>query len=154
MPTTRRVVVVSAAVAVVLLGLGVVAPRPDAARAVDDPAVRLEQHLTAVEAAVAANDLSGAVLRWHDAYTAALATRQWEPMVRVGDAAMSVASIATYKKGFEQSARGAYLVAHDRARRVMSDEGRLRAADSLAALGDERLARALRQLTAAVTTDE
>jgi len=88
-----------------------------------------ETDLQWVDEALAAHDVSGAVLLWRDAYGAALSSRGWEPMLAVGEASVRIGQTA--------KARQSYLTALFRARQQRSLEGVLRTTDAFAALGDE-----------------
>jgi hypothetical protein len=96
--------------------------------------------VAAVDQALASHDISGAVRAWHDAYGAALASREWEPMVAVGDAFVRIGEAARARRGAAPNARQAYLVALLRTRRDGSADGALRVAAAFAALGDRAVA--------------
>ena len=56
-------------------------------------------HVALVDDALSLGDASAAVNAWYDAYGTALATRQWEPMLRVGDAFVRVGATAKSRDG-------------------------------------------------------
>ena len=96
-------------------------------------------HVAQVDAALGRGDVSAAVQRWHDAYGAALASREWEAMVAVGDAFRRVGVVASSREGAKANARQAYLLALIRARRDGSVDGMLSAARGFAELGDREV---------------
>jgi hypothetical protein len=102
--------------------------------------------LVGVHDAVAAGDASAAAYRWREAYTLALATRAWEPLIEVGDAALRRAALSEARRGDEANAREAYMAAVLRARRAGSAEGTLRSAEAFARLGDRETARVVRAM--------
>ena len=93
-----------------------------------------------VDEALAQQNLSSANQAWHDAYRAALASRRWDRMVEVGDAALRIGEVAGARGAAEPLARKSYLAALLRARQEQSLEGVLRAAEAFAALGDLEVA--------------
>jgi hypothetical protein len=90
-------------------------------------------HLVALAEARAAQDGRMAGLAYQDAYHSALASRRWEGMADVGDAAVDL--------GDTRRARIAFLTTAYRARDVRSAAGVLRAVDGFSALDDLRVAR-------------
>ena len=97
--------------------------------------------LRTVEEALARHDISTAERAWHDAYVAALHSRErWEGMLEVGDATLRIGEAANSRTTAEPQARSAYLSALLRARRQRSVEGVLRTGDAFAALGDRPMA--------------
>jgi hypothetical protein len=94
-------------------------------------------HLRGADEALARSDLSAAVRARHDAYGAALGSRQrWDGMLAVGDLARRIGAAAgTRQQGIAQ-ARQAYLVAFVRARQQGSLDGVLRTIEAFAELGD------------------
>src|SRR5690349_15441845 len=58
-----------------------------------------------VDEALARGDRSGAEWVWHDAYAKALAAREWEGMLAVGDAYLRIADAAHGRKVGEMTAR-------------------------------------------------
>ena len=109
-----------------------------------DRTTALSERLSALDAAVAERDRTGAVLTWWDAYGLALGTRKWDAMATVGDAALKVDALLNPggpgPSGFRAEARQAYLVALFRARDAGAPEGIERVADAFAALGDDEVA--------------
>jgi len=96
--------------------------------------------LKAVDAALVRKDVDGALRAWREAYNAAFASRQWKPMLDVGDAYRAIGRVAGERDEFAGKAREVYLTGFLRARRIRSVEGVLKAADAFAALGDQTLA--------------
>jgi hypothetical protein len=97
-----------------------------------------------MDRALAAGQTPGATAAWQEAYVAAHVSRGWAGMIAVGDAALRAARTGGAPELFEPRARRAYLTALLRARRQLSREGVLAAADGFSRLGDreaERLAR-------------
>ena len=84
-------------------------------------------------------DVSGAVRGWHDAHLAALASRRWEGMIEVGDAALRMAAIAPPRRSWEPRAREAYMAALFRARSERSVDGVLRATEGFGTLNDRHV---------------
>jgi hypothetical protein len=103
-----------------------------------------------LDRALAAGNVSAAASVWPVAWHAALATRRWDAMLAVGDAAVRLGRRSRTSSAAHTDARRAYLLAFERARRERSTEGVLRVAEAFAALGDRdvvhdalRVARAL-----------
>lgn len=96
--------------------------------------------LRAADEALQANNPRRAARELQTAYLAALASRKWEGMMAVGDAARRVGEAAGAPKDTLPRARRAYLTAVLRARAEASLEGVLRAAEAFAALGDRTVA--------------
>jgi len=109
----------------------------------DDAAILVER-LAVLDGAIARRDMSVAIAAWGEAYTAALATRRWDAMVDVGDAAARIDSLSGnvrgYLIGFRAEARLAYLRALSRARHARSEDGIARVARAFEALGDTDVA--------------
>jgi hypothetical protein len=99
-----------------------------------------EAHLAAIDRALADDHVSAAVLAWHDAYGAALATGRWEPLVEVGDAFVRIGAAASSISGSRANARLAYLAALTRAQGDGSVDGVRRVARAFEALGDHAVA--------------
>lgn len=97
-------------------------------------------HLGVIDRALAADDVTVAVLAWHDAYGAALATGRWEPLVEVGDAFVRIGDAASSISGSRANARLAYLGALTRAQRDGSVDGVRHVAQAFQALGDHAVA--------------
>jgi len=95
--------------------------------------------LARVDAALAAKDVSAAIMAWHDGYGAALASREWEAMLAMGDASLRIGHAAGVRAGFDAKARQSYLTALFRARAQRSLDGVLRATGGFAALGDRQV---------------
>ena len=93
-------------------------------------------HLEAMDAAIAANNASAAVLAWRHAYSAALEQPGWRVLAHVAGAAMRIAVIPGFRKAAESRARESYWTALFRARRQGSLNGVLDAAEAFGTLGD------------------
>ena len=93
-------------------------------------------HLEAMDAAIAANNASAAVLSWRHAYAAALDQPGWRGLVEVAGAALRIGTIPGFKKAAESRARESYWTALFRARRQGSLNGVLDTAEAFGALGD------------------
>ena len=92
-----------------------------------------------IDRAVGRNDVTGAMRAWHDAYTDALRSRGWLPMVEAGNAYLKIGRAAGSLRAAEAKAREAYLIALFRARRDGDVDGLLQVAESFAALGDREV---------------
>ena len=92
-----------------------------------------------VDEALARGDRSGAEWVWHDAYAKALAAREWEGMLAVGDAYLRIADVAHGRKVGEMTARTLYLAALYRARQEGVLHGVLEAAERFLQLGDREM---------------
>ena len=135
--TRIAVLIVVAALAIALAVIEALAgqnERPDTA------APQWAQHLHRADAALRRNNVGGADRAWHDAYVAALGTRQWEGMLAVGDAALRVGDTPRARLAASTKARQAYLGALFRARDDASLAGLLDVAHAFAVLGDTALA--------------
>jgi hypothetical protein len=93
-------------------------------------------HLEAMDAAIATNNASAAVLAWRHAYSAALEQPGWRVLAHVAGAAMRIATIPGFRKAAESRARESYWTALFRARRQGSLNGVLDAAEAFGTLGD------------------
>ena len=96
--------------------------------------------LAAVDRALRARDISGAMAAWHPAYSAALRDRRWVGLIDVADARLRIERAAGYQKAGEAKARELYLMALFRARHEESVAGVLRAAIAFDQLGDHEVA--------------
>jgi hypothetical protein len=74
---------------------------------------------------------------WHEAYSAALGSRQWEGMVAVGDAYLRIAAASGTGRAARARARQSYVTALYRARAAGSVDGVLRVAQAFKDLGDQ-----------------
>jgi len=92
----------------------------------------------AVDEALSRKDVAAAERAWHEAYLDALASRRWEGMVAVGDAAL--------RMGARPKARQSYLLALQRARGAGSAEGAQRVAQAFEELGDREVAEMCRRI--------
>jgi len=91
-------------------------------------------YLAVVERELERGRVDAAVRAWHDAYSAALASRSWESMIAVGDAFRAIGRASGSVHGARMNAREAYLSALIRARREGSVDGALRSAEAFRAL--------------------
>ena len=96
--------------------------------------------LKAVHEALGKKDVNAALRSWQEAYRAAFASRQWKPMLDVGDAYLAIGRVASDHDDFAGKAREVYLTGLLRARRIRSIEGVLKAGDAFAAIGDQAVA--------------
>lgn len=108
------------------------------------------RYLENVRAAVAGQDVHGAVRAWQDAYTVAEASRSWEGLLELGDEVLRIGELAGIGKASEPKARRLYLAAFFRVRRDRSLEGALRTAEAFAALGDRVIVEQALTLAAAL----
>ncbi len=92
--------------------------------------------LERADAALAGDDVGGALRAWRAAYTSALGSRRWDAMLDVGDAYLRIGGRAHMRNLYETKAREAYLIALFRARREGALDGVLRTGQAFAALGD------------------
>jgi hypothetical protein len=134
---TKRVIVMAAGVvwAALVIALAIVEAISTAGDERQPPpgmSAPWADHLVALAEARAAQDRRMAGLAYQDAYSSALASRRWEGMADVGDAALGLGDV--------RRARIAYLTAAYRARGVRSAAGVLRAVDGFSALGDLKVA--------------
>jgi hypothetical protein len=138
-----RLNISAAMLALVLLGLAGIwlsAPRPlDAEVEARQAPALWATHLEEVELALATGDRVRAVRAWTNAWTAALASRRWQPLIDVGDAALRVGDATASTSIGQVNARQAYRAALIRARAQRPVDGVLRAAESFAALGDRHV---------------
>jgi hypothetical protein len=93
-------------------------------------------YLDIVEKELEHGHVDVAVRAWHDAYGAALASRNWESMIAVGDAFMVIGRASGTPGGARMNAREAYLTALIRARRDLSVDGAIRSAEAFRELDD------------------
>jgi hypothetical protein len=96
-------------------------------------------HLTAVDAALAARDVPGALRAWHEAYGPALGGRRWESFAEAGDAYLRIARASGSPAGGILRARDLYLSALFRASGAGSLDGVLRLASAFVELGDDEV---------------
>lgn len=120
----------------------------------DGRGASLSDRLASMDAAIARGDRTRAIYEWRDAYGLALKTREWEPMVRVGDAAARIGALASLPtlepSGFRAEARQAYLLALFRARDAGARDGIERVAAAFTALGDADMAARARTIVVKV----
>jgi hypothetical protein len=96
-------------------------------------------YLNEIESALATGDPTRAARAWPDAWTAAHASRRWEPLLDVGDAALRIGAATNSSRTARTNARQAYRAALFRARAQHSVDGVLRTADAFAGLGDREM---------------
>lgn len=96
-------------------------------------------HLDVVQKELEQGHVDAAVRAWQDAYGAALAVRNWESMIAVGDAFMVIGRASGAARGARMNARQAYLTALIRARRDRAVDGAIRSAEAFQALDDRAL---------------
>jgi hypothetical protein len=104
--------------------------------------------LARVDTALGRGDVAAALRAWRDAYVEALDDRGWRAMVDVGEAAIRIADAAGTRRGYDDKARDAYMVALVRARRDGSADGIRRVSEALAVLGHRDTAAAVRRQAA------
>lgn len=92
--------------------------------------------LAEAEAALAAGDVAGAVLPWHEARRRALTGRRWEGLVEVGTLYRRLGAAGGFAGDATITARALYSRAMTHARAERSLEGVLRVGDGFADLGD------------------
>jgi hypothetical protein len=92
--------------------------------------------LETMNQAIERGDPTAAEMARHEAYRAAIASRRWEALLDVGDAALRIGEATRSRQALEPEARRLYLSALFRARSERSLDGVLRATESFARLGD------------------
>lgn len=144
-----------------LTGIAVGGMATDIARAIDvrsawldpGPLPTFADQMSRLDEALIGRDVGRAAREWRNAYSLALASRRWEPMADMGDAALRIDALARrpgdYPTGFRAEARQAYLKALFQARSQHAPEGIERVAQAFAALGDNEMAVRARALAAA-----
>ena len=95
--------------------------------------------LTAVDAALAAGDVSAALRAWHEAYGATMGSRRWEGYADAGDAYLRIARASGSPPGGLSRARDLYLSALFCASGSGSLDGVLRLASAFVDLGDDEV---------------
>jgi hypothetical protein len=147
----QALVMACAVLAMVVLGFSARAQlRPGSDNGLERALPSWHAHLQRFDAALAV-DRARAARAWQDAWGAALATRQWAPLIAVGDAALRDRESSAALHGPRAAARQAYMAALFRARATGSQEGMLRAAAAFAALGDVDAAEGARRMAEATT---
>jgi len=121
-----------------LLILGVAAPASAENLAGPSDASRA-RGIRRVDEALARGDRSGAEWVWHDACAKALAAREWEGMLAVGDAYLRIGAAAHGRKMAEMGVRTLYLAALYRARQEGVLDGALEAAERFLQLVDREM---------------
>lgn len=106
--------------------------------------------IAAVDEALAAGDVAGALKAWQPAHGAALRDRRWEGLVEVGDARLRIERASGVERNGKEQARVVYLMALFRARDERSAPGLLRVAAAFARLGDREVAERAVQLANAL----
>ena len=105
-----------------------------------DPEPSWRAALESLDSALAAGNVDAALPLWQAAYRSARASRDWRPLLLVGEASLRI-GIGTGKRGASESAaRTCYLIALFRARTQESLEGILEITEAFAALGDRDVA--------------
>ena len=93
--------------------------------------------LQRVEQALTGRNISAAEVAWHEAYGAALRSRQrWDGLIEVGEAYLRIGEVANGRQAAQATARRLYLSALFRARQQGALDGVLRTAAAFAALRD------------------
>jgi hypothetical protein len=136
-PTTGQVLLIIAAGALVI-ALALLEAFTGRGHAVDTDRT-WDTALSKLDTSLERGDTTSAIRSWHDAYLAAFASRSWEGMIEVGDAAVRIGALARSSHYWEPRAREAYLSAMFRARSARSLDGVLRAAEGFGALGDRHV---------------
>ena len=129
------------AVAVVITAAGAAILDQRSSGAPIEPMMTSERHLARIDTALASHDLRTARDVVRDAYAAAVTSRRWEPLLRVGDAQRRVEEASGYPTLGKANARANYLSALFRARDQRSLDGVLQAADAFSRLGDASVVR-------------
>jgi hypothetical protein len=130
----RRFIYVGLAVATIAAALQVTAAH--VGRVVPKRRAAWVAPLETMNQAIERGDLSSAELAHREAYRAAIASRRWEALLDVGDAALQIGEATRSRKALETEARRLYLSALLRARAEHSLDGVLRATEAFARLGD------------------
>src|SRR5262249_35296106 len=91
--------------------------------------------LDTVDRALAAGDISGAEMAWHNAYGYAIRSRQWEALLAAGDGSLRIADHILVKRPYRARAAEAWQAALFLARTQRSVDGVLRVAEAFARLG-------------------
>jgi hypothetical protein len=138
--TASRISVILA-VAVAMTAAAAVMLDHRSSAAPTEPRMTWEQDIERVDAALASHDLRTAREVVRDAYAAAVSSRRWEPLLRVGDAQWRVEEASGFATLGVASARANYLWALFRARDQRSLDGVLQAADAFSRLGDASVVR-------------
>jgi hypothetical protein len=99
-----------------------------------------DDQLTAIDNALARRDVSAAVRAWHDAYSVALVSGGWQPLIDVGDAFLRIGDAAGTPGASKANARHVYMSALRRAQRMDDPNGVLAVASAFAGLGDDAVA--------------
>ena len=93
--------------------------------------------LDTMDRALAAGDISGAEMAWHNAYGLAIRSRQWPALLAAGDGSLRFADHVLVKQPERARAGEAWQSALFLARKQHSVDGVLGVADAFARLGDE-----------------
>lgn len=145
-----RIVVGTALMVLLLVGIAALAVTARTAVHSSVPPLAWRTQLERLDTALEAGKRADAVRAWNDAWGAALATRDWEPMLAVGDAALRLGEATGSMTVGRSDARRAYMAALTRARAVGARDGMLRCAEAFAALGDAPVAESARRMAAKV----
>lgn len=111
-----------------------------------------QPHLRRVDEALGLKDIRAAERALREAYVAAVARRQWEGLVEVGDATLRIGEASGSRRAAVAGARRAYMAALLGARQQRSVAGALRAREAFAALGDRAVAAEALRVAEAVAT--
>ena len=122
-----------------VLGGGAIAAARGADPTAPRPATPWAGHLTTMDEALRAGDVTGAQKAWHAAYGAALGSRRWEGFADAGDAALRLGRASGAPASGVPRARDLYLSALFRARDTGSLDGVLRVGAAFNALGDREV---------------
>jgi hypothetical protein len=104
------------------------------------PGPTWNEHLRAVDEAVARNEVSTALQAWHHGYAAALRSGTWIGLVELGDAYLRIPAAGERQSPPKPMARQAYLRALLRAQAQGSAQGALLVALAFDELGDAQVA--------------
>lgn len=127
----------TAASMIVLMALAIAVSDAIAGHAVSAKAeMDWKAQLAKVDEAAGKNEVALAVLRWAEAYAAALRTRHWEGLVAVADVYRRIGELGGFREAAEAKAREIYLAALFRAGQEASLDGVLSVAEAFADLGD------------------
>jgi hypothetical protein len=137
-----RIAVMPVLTLVVALGTmvsGRVAPAPAAGHAVTaaTPAPHAWQTaLQAMDRELAADAIGAAELAWREAYIHAIRSREWAPLLAVGEAALRIGDHVDARRTYRARARESWLTALFRAQDRRSVHGVLDVTEAFGRLGD------------------
>ena len=92
----------------------------------------------------------------YESYSAALASRKWEPMIAHGDAALALGKSSgdPVRHPYVDQARRSYMIGLFRARSAGSIDGMTRVSDAFLKMGDHEAARLALRMAQQTATDE